>query len=115
MDSMEKDVREFIRVTEVLIARLKTGKPMSKNEIMLVQSYSLRTNSLASLLKSYNRLDETRKITSDLRTVADAQAGTLAAQSSEMIATAAKSVEDSHQLIDAAREISKRHREDGPL
>jgi hypothetical protein len=47
MDSMEKDVREFIRVTEVLIARLKTGKPMSKNEIMLVQSYSLRTNSLA--------------------------------------------------------------------
>jgi hypothetical protein len=69
MDTMEKDVREFIRATEVLISRLKTGKPMSKNEIMLVQSYSLRTNSLASVLKSYDRLDETRKITSDLPTI----------------------------------------------
>jgi hypothetical protein len=68
MDNMEKDVREFIRATEVLIARLKTGKPMSKNEIMLVQSYSLRTNSLASLLKSYDRLAEARKVTSGLPT-----------------------------------------------
>jgi hypothetical protein len=44
----------------------------------------------------------------------DAQAGTLIARSSELIARSAKSVEDSHQLIDAAREIEKRHREDGP-
>ena len=65
---VEQEVREFIRATEVLIARLKTGKPMSKNEIMLVQSYSLRTSSLVSVLKSYDRLAETRKITSDLRT-----------------------------------------------
>jgi hypothetical protein len=67
---VEQEVREFLRATEVLIARLKTGKPMSKNEIMLVQSYSLRTNSLVSLLKSYDRLAETRKITSDLTTPA---------------------------------------------
>jgi hypothetical protein len=44
----------------------------------------------------------------------DAQAGALTTQSSELIVRSAKSVEDSHQLIDAAREIAKRHREDGP-
>ena len=44
----------------------------------------------------------------------DAEAGALTTQSRELIETAAKSVEDSQQLIDAAREISKRHREDGP-
>jgi len=65
---MEQEVREFIRATEVLIARLKTGKPMSKNEIMVVQSYSLRINSLVSVLKSYDRLAESRNITSDLPT-----------------------------------------------
>jgi hypothetical protein len=66
MDSMEPEVRDFIRATEILIARLKAGKPMSKNEIMLVQSYSLRTNSLVSMLKSYDRLALSRNITSDV-------------------------------------------------
>jgi hypothetical protein len=46
--------------------------------------------------------------------VPDAEAGALTTQSSQLIARSVKSVEDSHQLIDAAREISKRHREDGP-
>jgi len=44
----------------------------------------------------------------------DAQARALTTQSIKLIARSVKSVEDSHQLIDAAREISKRHREDGP-
>jgi hypothetical protein len=44
----------------------------------------------------------------------DAEARALTIQSSELIARSAKSVEDSQQLIDAAREISKRRMEDGP-
>jgi len=64
MNSMELEVRDFIRATEILIARLKAGKPMSKHEIMLVQSYALRTNSLVSVLKSYDRLAESRNVTS---------------------------------------------------
>ena len=44
----------------------------------------------------------------------DAQAEALTTQSSKLIARSVKRVEDSHQLINAAREISKRHREDGP-
>lgn len=63
---MEQEVREFLRATEVLLARLKTGKPMSQKEVMLVQSYSLRATSLVSLLKSYDCLAESRNITQDL-------------------------------------------------
>jgi hypothetical protein len=44
----------------------------------------------------------------------DAEAAALTTQSSKLIARSVKRVEDSHQLINAAREISKRYREDGP-
>jgi ElaB/YqjD/DUF883 family membrane-anchored ribosome-binding protein len=44
----------------------------------------------------------------------DAEAAALTTQSSELVARSVKRVEDSHQLIDAGREIVKRHREDGP-
>jgi hypothetical protein len=62
----EKEVRDFLRVADVLFARLNTGKRLSKGETLLLQSYALRVHSLVSILSGYDRLEAARKITTDL-------------------------------------------------
>jgi hypothetical protein len=66
MHPEEKEVRDFLRVADVLFARLKTGKPLSKSEAILLQSYALRVHSLVSILSGYDSLEAARKITTGL-------------------------------------------------
>jgi hypothetical protein len=46
MLKMENEVREFLWAADVLFARLQTGKPLTKRETILLQSYALRVHSL---------------------------------------------------------------------
>jgi hypothetical protein len=80
MHTEEKEVRDFLRVADVLFARLKTGKPLSKTETILLQSYALRVHSLVSILSGYDSLAAARKITTDLCKWEDTFDGTMTSE-----------------------------------
>ena len=67
MSAVGNEVRDFLRVADILFARLQTGKPLSKRESVLLQSYALRVHSLVSILNGYDSLAAVRKITTDLK------------------------------------------------
>jgi len=49
MHQVEKEVREYLRAGDILIARLKTGKALTAEELQYVETYTTR---IQSFLKS---------------------------------------------------------------
>lgn len=43
---LEKEVREYLRASEMLIALLKTGKALSQKEMGYIETYTIRIRSL---------------------------------------------------------------------
>lgn len=43
---LEKEVREYLRSSEILIALLKTGKALSQEEMGYIETYTMRIQSL---------------------------------------------------------------------
>ncbi len=46
MQHIEKEIREYLRAGDILIARLKTGKALSAEESRYVEIYTTRIRSL---------------------------------------------------------------------
>ena len=43
---LEKEVREYLRASEILIALLKTGKALSREEMGYIEAYTVRIQCL---------------------------------------------------------------------
>ena len=46
MQHLEKEVREYLRASEILLAVLKGGKTLSAEEIQYIETYTMRIRSL---------------------------------------------------------------------
>ena len=49
MHHLEKEVRAYLRASEILIALLKTGKVLSADDTQYIETYTIRIRSLLKL------------------------------------------------------------------
>jgi hypothetical protein len=51
---LEKEVREYLRASEILIALLKTGKALSREEMGYIETYTMRIQCLQNANENSN-------------------------------------------------------------
>lgn len=57
---------DFLRAGDILIDRLKTGKSMPTKEMLLIETYALRIQSLVRVLDGYDKIASSVKRTFDV-------------------------------------------------
>ena len=60
--AISKEVRDHLRTGDILIARLRTGKPLTHSEEALLTSYVAQIKSLVLTLQGYDRLSQHRDV-----------------------------------------------------
>jgi hypothetical protein len=60
MEHFEEEVRHWLRASDVLIARLQTGRDISTGEAAVVSGYLARVKGLLLTLKTYQALQASR-------------------------------------------------------
>jgi hypothetical protein len=51
---LEKEIREYLRASEILIALLKTGKALSQEEMGYIETYTVRIQCLLNADENSN-------------------------------------------------------------
>jgi hypothetical protein len=57
-EDIEKEVRDWLRMSDLLIARIQTAKPLSQKEVAFIQSYNERIRSVLLSLKGFEIIRE---------------------------------------------------------
>lgn len=61
-EQIEKEVKDFLRTADVLIARMQTAKPLSHRAMIYLESYLARVKAVMLSLKSYESIQKSREL-----------------------------------------------------
>ncbi|HZS11591.1 MAG TPA: hypothetical protein VFA38_05020 [Nitrospirales bacterium] len=59
---MEKEVRDFLRYADLLIARIQTAKPLRNADVTLVESYLARIKAVLLTLEGFEHIEKSRNL-----------------------------------------------------